>query len=351
MSLDADCDEFIQHKLFRTRGKCAIYARQSDVYVAVKQKSTFRATAPTLAMAEGSNNNVINMRHDIWFHISMHIDPEDVQTFALICKQTARLVASRAFWRNLYRRHCTGATSAWNLNLPPELQLEQMRNCDTQALRSLVLDALFHCYRPLKVRLQLGYSLDWLLNRILISSWQTQKQCLWIMCYKFSNRQPHVQDELETDPSEVVNDWESLAEADTAKLPLTLGNPNEGVVMLIVLCRHAVPTANMLSYSRQQARYRLRATRELLCRDMLAKNLELDFAEDGCQNVSVTIKHARIEKYKVLPWWHPKFQRLNKTLSSYQLSFLICNIAVCAPYHKCYRPKHVFNMQQVFAIV
>ncbi|XP_037714010.1 transmembrane protein 183 [Drosophila subpulchrella] len=311
MSFDADCDEFIQNKLFRTRGKCAIYARQSDVYVAVKQKSTFRATASTLAMAE-SNNNVISMRHDIWFHISMHIDPEDVQTFALICKQTARLVASRAFWRNLYRRHCTGATSGWNLDLPAQLQLEQIRNCDTRALRALVIEALFHCHRPLKVRLELGYNLDWLVQRIFVSCWQTQYQCLWIMCYKFWNRQPQVQHESEMDSSEVVNDWESLAEDDAGQLVPTLGNPNEGVVLLIVLCRHFVPTPNQLSYSQQQARYRLRATRELLCTDMRAKNLELDFSEDGCQNVSVTVKYARIEKYKVLPWWHPDFQRFVK---------------------------------------
>jgi len=262
-------------------------------------------------MAE-SNNNVINMRHDIWFHISMHIDPEDVQTFALICKQTARLVASRAFWRNLYRRHCTGATSGWNLDLPAQLQLEQIRNCDIRALRALVIEALFHCHRPLKVRLEQGYNLDWLVQRIFVSCWQTQYQCLWIMCYKFWNRQPQVQRESEMDSSEVVNDWESLAEDDEGQLEPTLGNPNEGVVLLIVLCRHFVPTPNQLSYSHQEARFRLRATRELLCTDMRAKNLELDFSEDGCQNVSVTVKYARIEKYKVLPWWHPDFQRFVK---------------------------------------
>ncbi|XP_017000990.2 transmembrane protein 183 [Drosophila takahashii] len=312
MSFDADCDEFIQNKLFRTRGKCAIYARQSDVYVAVKQKSSFRATAPTLAMAESNNNNAINMRHDIWFHISMHIDPEDVQTFALICKQTARLVASRSFWRNLYRRHCTGATSGWNLDLPAQLQLGQIRNCDTRALRSLVIEALFHCHRPLKIRLELGYNLDWLVQRIFVSCWQKQYQCLWIMCYKFWNRQLQVANESEMETSKVVNDWESLAEDEAGQLAPTLGNPNEGVVLLIVLCRHFVPTPNQLSYSQQEARYRLRATRELLCTDMRAKNLELDFAEDGCQNVSVTVKYARIEKYKVLPWWHPDFQRFVK---------------------------------------
>ncbi|KAH8290403.1 hypothetical protein KR054_002683 [Drosophila jambulina] len=319
MSLDADdCDDFVQNKLFRTRGKCAIYARQSDVFVAVKQKRTLRATAPTLAMAESnSNSNVINVRHDIWFHIAMHIDPEDVQTFALICKETARLVSSRGFWLNLYRRHCTGATtSGWNLELPAQLQLEQIRNCDTRALRSLVIEALFHCHQPFKVRLELGYSLDWLLERIFVSSWQKQYQCLWIMCYKFWNRRmPEVQmqEEAEEEHSQVVNDWETLIEdAAGDKLTPAQGNPHEGVVLLIVLCRQFVPAPTQLSYGQQGARYRLRATRELLCTDMRAKNLELDFAEERSRSVAVTVKYPRISKYKVLPWWHPDFQRFVK---------------------------------------
>lgn len=334
MSFD-DCDEFIQNKLFRTRGKCgkklnqtmlqissdishslsAIYARQSDVFVAVKEKSTVRATATTLAMSEGNSNSGISVRHDIWFQISMHIEPEDVQTFALICKQTSRLVNSRAFWRNLYRRYCLGGTSGWNLDLPAQLQLEQIRNCDTRALRSLVIEALFHCHRPLKIRMELGYSLDWLLQRIFVSCWQKQYQCLWIMCYKFWNRLNHerLPNELEEPaPAEVVNNWESLAEEDTGKLVPAQANPNEGVVLLIVLCRRFVPTPKQLSYSQHQARYRLKATRELLCTDMRAKNLELDFGEEGSQNVTVTVKYSRIEKYKVLPWWHPDFQRFLK---------------------------------------
>ncbi|XP_020803327.1 transmembrane protein 183 [Drosophila serrata] len=315
MSLDAEnVDDFIQNKLFRTRGKCAIYARQSDVFVAVKQKPTLRATAPTLSMAE---SGVINVRHDIWFHIAMHIDPEDVQAFALICRETARLVASRAFWRNMYRRHCTGVTSGWNLELPAQLQLEQIRNCDTRALRSLVIEALFHCHRPLKVRVELGYHLDWLLERVFVSCWQKQYQCLWIMCYKFWNRQPYVQmrEESEEDKEhcQVVNDWEALVEDDAGdQLAPAQGNTNEGVVLLIVLCRQFVPTPSQLSYGQQGARYRLRATRELLCTDMWAKNLELDFAEDRSQSVSVTVKYPRISKYKVLPWWHPDFQRFVK---------------------------------------
>ncbi|XP_015039154.1 transmembrane protein 183 isoform X2 [Drosophila pseudoobscura] len=308
----SDCNQFIKSKLYRTSGK-SIYARQSEVYVQVKPTPTPRVSAPAPAMAE-TNNNITHIRHDIWFHIAMHIDPEDVQTFALICKQTAGLVSSRAFWRNLYKRCCAGETLGWNLGLPAQLQMEHIRGCDTNTLRSLVIKALFYCHRPLKVRLDQGYNLDWLVHRTFVSCWQKQYQCLWIMCYKLWNKQPagvNVE-EAEAPAIEVVNDWESLAEEDEAQLPPAIGNPNEGVVLLVVLCRQFVPTPTRLAYSQQQARFRLRATRELLCTDMRAKNLELDFAEESCSAATVTVKYARIEKYKVLPWWHPDFQRFVK---------------------------------------
>ncbi|XP_017145863.1 transmembrane protein 183 isoform X2 [Drosophila miranda] len=308
----SDFNQFIKSKLYRTSGK-SIYARHSEVYVQVKPTPTPRVSAPAPAMAE-TNNNIAHIRHDIWFHIAMHIDPEDVQTFALICKQTAGLVSSRAFWRNLYKRCCAGETLGWNLDLPAQLQMEHIRGCDTKTLRSLVIKALFYCHRPLKVRLDQGYNLDWLVHRTFVSCWQKQYQCLWIMCYKLWNKQPagvNVEEE-EVPAIEVVNDWESLAEEDEAQLPPAIGNPNEGVVLLVVLCRQFVPTPTRLVYSQQQSRFRLRATRELLCTDMRAKNLELDFAEESCSAATVTVKYARIEKYKVLPWWHPDFQRFVK---------------------------------------
>ncbi|SPP73896.1 transmembrane protein 183 isoform X1 [Drosophila guanche] len=308
----SDCNEFIKSKLYRTSGKCAIYARQAELYVQVKPTPTVRVHAPASSMAE-SNNNITHIRHDIWFHIAMHIDPEDVQTFALICKQTAILVSSRAFWRNLYKRYCVGETLGWNLVLPAHLQMEQICSCDTKSLRSLVVKALFYCHRPLKVRLEQSYNLDWLLHRTFVTCWQKQYQCLWVICYKFWNKQPGVNvEEAEAPAGQVVNDWESLADEDEGQLTPDTGNPNEGVVLLVVVCRQFVPTPTLLAYSQQQARYRLRATRELLCTDMRAKNLELDFAEDTSSNATVTVKYPRIAKYKVLPWWHPDFQRFVK---------------------------------------
>lgn len=274
-------------------------------------------------MVENANSFTLDIGHDVWFQIAMHLDPEDVQTFALVCKQTAKLVNSRVFWRNMYKRYCMGSTAkGWNLELPAQLQLEQIRNCDTKTLRAKVIEALYHCYSPLKTRLELGYSLDWLLQRTFMSCSQQQYQCLWIICYALRNQQATARRGLADDAgelaqggNEVINDWEALAE----DAELSAGTANycsyrhEGVVLLIVLCRQFVPLPLQLLYNQQQSLFRLKATRELLCTDMRAKNLELDFVEDNSSNsLSVTVKYSRIEKYKVLPWWHPDFKRFLK---------------------------------------
>ncbi|XP_034476314.1 transmembrane protein 183 [Drosophila innubila] len=324
MSLNDDSDEYIRQKLYRSRGKCAIYARQSDVYVELKPKSSANVRTPVAEMAERANSNDIDIDHDIWFHIAMHIDPEDVQTFALVCTQFARLVNSRGFWRNMYKRHCQSGTSkGWNLDLPAQLQLEQMRNCDTNKLRALVTEALFHCYVPLKTRLELGYSLDWLLQRTFVSCSQKKLQCLWIVCYTLRNQQSthkqpnQMQSVNDIEDTEVVNDWEALAGDDVdapARLTYNNANRHEGVVLLIVLCRQFMPLPLQLLYNQEQSMFRIKATREMLCTDMRAKNLELDFVDYNNSNnqLSVTVKYPRIDKYKVLPWWHPDFKRFFK---------------------------------------
>ncbi|KAH8297478.1 hypothetical protein KR044_012733 [Drosophila immigrans] len=326
MSLDDESAEYIHQKLYRSRGKCAIYARQSDVYVELKPKSSTIVRTPIAATAGFANTVDIGIEHDVWFHIAMHLDPEDVQRFGLVCTQFARLVNSRVFWRNMYRRYClnNGSSKSWNLQLPAQLQVEQTRNCDTKTLRFLVTEALFHCYRPLKQRLELGYSLDWLLHRSFVSCSQKKFQCLWIVCYTLNNQQSKYiqfrqgQQPLEAanEHNEVVNDWETLADDDDAPsgLSYNYANRHEGVVLLIVLCRQFMPLPMQLLYNPQQSRFRIKATREMLCTDMRAKNLELDFVDghNSHSKLSVTVKHSRIDKYKVLPWWHPDFKRFFK---------------------------------------
>lgn len=290
----------------------AIYARLSDVYVEPKPKYNARSLIP---MAEEATPITFDVHHDIWFQIALRLDPEDVQTFALVCKQFSKLVNSRIFWRNMYKRHCLSgsSTKAWNLELPAQLQLRQIQNFDTKTMRAQVIEAFFHCYRPLRTRLELEYKLDWLLQRTFVTCTQKLFQCFWIISYTLCNQQTSQlpssalgDQEL---PTEVVNDWESLADDDDVPARFSSTSRHEGFMLLIVISREFMPLPMQLLYNLQQTRFRLKATREMLSTDMRAQNLELDFVEDKTNSqLSVTVKYSRV-KYKVLPWWHPDFKR------------------------------------------
>lgn len=41
---------------------------------------------------------------DVWFHIAKYIPPEDLLKFALICKDTYRVLQSVQFWKQLSHR-------------------------------------------------------------------------------------------------------------------------------------------------------------------------------------------------------------------------------------------------------
>jgi hypothetical protein len=53
----------------------------------------------------GDDDSGMEYPIDIWFLISEHIRPEDVSTFACICKSALLVVSTAKFWFYLYRRY------------------------------------------------------------------------------------------------------------------------------------------------------------------------------------------------------------------------------------------------------
>ncbi|XP_013116237.1 uncharacterized protein LOC106093670 [Stomoxys calcitrans] len=266
---------------------------------------------------KGEYNYISN---DIWFHLTNYIAPKDVQTFAMICKQSADCVKSLHFWRQLYRKYCLTSSK-----LPKHLQAHQIANCDVNSLRTLVIEALFYCHQPLSNHLKSNFALEALLGKSCVSSWQLRdQQCTWIMCYKFQGhmRKPkHNPHHFEKqDRVEVVDDWESLANSDddddgggyvVNSKKLKTEYTNEAASLLVIWCDRFIPFPSDYLNTNSSSALRLKAVRELLSTDMRSINLEMDLASlTGDQ--SITWKYKQIKKYKVLPWWHSDFRKFNK---------------------------------------
>lgn len=267
--------------------------------------------------------------NDIWFHLANYIAPEDVQSYALICRQSANSINSCRFWLQLYRQYCVKSFGKkWVLQLPVSLQYDQLKGCDRKLLKQRVIQALYYCYEPFKESLKSNYKLSSLNGNIYISSWHKQVRCVWIMCYKFKQKFPLSEISIKDQPignsfqsedgnqENVVQDWESLADEENNNLTLlkpatATVNDLNGISILIVCCDRFIPFPSDIVYNHATSPFLLATSRELLSTDMRSTNLELDFVSTT-RDQTITVKYSNIQKFKILPWWHPDFRIFNQ---------------------------------------
>jgi hypothetical protein len=73
--------------------------------IAVIVKRNPRRRKKTASEGDGGDDGGVEYPLDVWFLISEHILPEDVSTFARICKSALHVVTTAKFWFHLYRRY------------------------------------------------------------------------------------------------------------------------------------------------------------------------------------------------------------------------------------------------------
>ena len=90
---------------------------------------------------------------DIWYILANYIEPEQVQTFACICRASYMAINSSTFWNHLYERHIKDTS-----NLPDFLK--QTFGAKNIGLKTFVIRALFLVHPSLNNRLINEDSLD-----------------------------------------------------------------------------------------------------------------------------------------------------------------------------------------------
>ncbi|XP_024234740.1 transmembrane protein 183A [Oncorhynchus tshawytscha] len=125
---------------------------------------------------------------DIWLVLASYIRPEDVCTFALICRNAWTVTCTAAFWTRLYRRHYSLDT-----HLPFRLQPDSIAR--KRCLRARVIRSLFHLYEPFSSRVSLNPALPkstptTLLNSKCLLFWVnkvvgTRPEPMWEFNFKF----------------------------------------------------------------------------------------------------------------------------------------------------------------------
>lgn len=229
-----------------------------------------------------------------WFLVGEHIGPEDVKSFALICRSTEAVVRHASFWKCLYRRYQSSEHSLANPNR-------------LRGLRSNVVKLLYRVYPPFIERLKkptTTIDLESLKGLRLVSCYFKEKSNVWIYCYKFWNqivtRKPRVisKDELLEEDYDVENV--------IAKFNNIFENPHEGFTMLLVFTSRFIPMpVDCIAAGSKE--YKVLGIRQILSTDMRNSNLEIEFSRARENTPSVSIKYHSIIKFKILNWWHPDY--------------------------------------------
>ncbi|XP_044139485.1 transmembrane protein 183A [Bufo gargarizans] len=121
---------------------------------------------------ESSPADGVDCPIDIWLVLSSYIRPEDIVTFALICKKAWTVTCTAVFWMRLYKRHYH--TSSY---LPVRLLPGCMYRL--RSLRACVIRSLFHMYEPFCSRVAKNPSLPESTPNTLLNS-----KCLLFWCKK-----------------------------------------------------------------------------------------------------------------------------------------------------------------------
>lgn len=231
---------------------------------------------------------------DIWFLISEFIRPEDVGTFARICRTSFAVTTTAKFWFGLYKRYYKSVP-----NLPERLQPECMLRC--YGIRTSVVRALYYMYTPFIDRLKTTITFerhpDCLNKQLCILMWHQKQKYYWHYCFKLKEKNiqslPRNYNHKKPDLIEMLEDVSA--------------NSEENCRILEVMCKYfiAIPIIQGLT---------LNSVMMTLSSTFRHHKLQMVFGSgvtyvsqkpDGSNTTTVILDG--VINVKILDWWHPLY--------------------------------------------
>lgn len=230
---------------------------------------------------------------EIWILISKQIRPEDVATFAAICRTTYDITRRAQFWFHLYRRYgpqrVRYGVMRTNVDLPMRLLPESMVRLG--GLRGCVIRTLFYTYRPFVLRLEsLNRNLDLtsFTRRLkILQMWSVQvKAKLWSYHFRLQAPLPNTESTVSVDPLRNVHE-----------------NPDEGCRILSIESPKFVPLPQ--SYDQPQQTY-LKSVTYNMSHGLRSYKVNLELVTyNGAPCAKLVLDPA--QNIKVWDWWHPAY--------------------------------------------
>lgn len=226
---------------------------------------------------------------EIWILISKQIRPEDVSTFAAICRTTYDITRRAQFWFQLYRRYGPHKDRYGGISndLPMRLRPESMVRLG--GLRGCVIRTLYYTYRPFVLRLEsLNRNLDLtsFTHRLkILQMWSVQvKAKLW--SYHFRLQAPITKYEITGDPLRNIHD-----------------NPDEGCRILTIETPKYMPLPQ--NFDQPQQTY-LKSVTYNMSHGLRSYKVNLELVTyNGAPFAKIVLDPA--QNIKVWDWWHPAY--------------------------------------------
>ncbi|XP_021936497.1 transmembrane protein 183 isoform X2 [Zootermopsis nevadensis] len=257
--------------------------------------------------SEGGDDDGVEYPLDIWYLISEYIRPEDVSTFARICKSALHVVSTAKFWFRLYRRHYKTTP-----NLPERLQPECMVRL--YGLRACVIRALHYTYPPFVNKLKAVTTFEGephdLIKRQCTLMWH--QKCLFHWQFFFKFKQSSLVLGRGTGRRAQKPDLLEMLEDVSA-------NQDEGCKVLQVTCLNYVAIPMVMGLS-------LCSVSLTMSQGMRHYRLQMSFGSGhmcytvGKPNISSldcsTVVLDPVVNIRVLDWWHPMYPHASVTTFS-----------------------------------
>ncbi|XP_022193622.2 transmembrane protein 183 [Nilaparvata lugens] len=225
---------------------------------------------------------------DIWYILSKYIRPEDVCTFACICKSTHHVVCTVTFWMHLYKSFNP------DMRKTPAL-LKPDRLIHNRGLRVIVIRALYIMYKPLveRSKSKMIFEADprQLIKRQCVLLWHEKaKNNNWIYWFKLQK--------TDSSNSRAASIYKNFPE----KMLGVCANTEEGCKCLKVSCPSYNPPPMVLGQTLMSV--------SLTLDHSLRNRIQLVFGS-GPRNVvdynSTTFTLNPVSQIHVLDWWHPLY--------------------------------------------
>jgi len=263
----------------------------------------YEKSVSSISLPEQSPSSVYNFYPlDFWYLVSKHIEPEQVITFALICKTSYSIIQTQMFWKRLYiklyTRHYLNNPESRS-SLPERLKPENIQR--PRGLIPSVVRFLYSCHPPFVA--QRTKALDiWPDPQVVVG-----KICSVHWCRKISNKHVHVFFKLRNEDVQPQSSYKRSQHDNLEELIEELEdirfNPEEGAVVLQVVsqCWSNIPPVMGL---------KLHKVGLSVSHGMRFHKLKLHFGSPQlrgeCKDTTQVLLDS-VVSVKIHNWWHPHY--------------------------------------------